>query len=90
LSQEQQEAYMGNSLVEMLMRDRVLLMLGGYLKEIKIDAGYHGIPIARLTVNADEPARIARFEIEAGKRKKRNFTRRSYYPSQRDVWAQAS
>jgi hypothetical protein len=81
---------MGNSLLEVLMCGRVLSMLKGYLKEIKIDAGYHGIPIARLSSSADEPARIAGLEIESGKRKKRVFRQRSYYPSRKGAWAQAS
>jgi hypothetical protein len=81
---------MGNSLTAALVCGKVLSMLVGYLKEIKIDAGYHGIPIARLAVKADEPAKSASFEIGARSRKKRAFRQTSYYPSQRGAWAQAS
>ena len=79
-----------NSFLEALMYSKVLSMLGSYLKEIKIDSGYQGIPIARLTMNADEPARIAGLEIKAGSRKKRVARQRSYYPSQRGAWAHST
>lgn len=76
---------MNKSLVEAFMCG-ILSKLKGYLKEIRIDVSYHGIPIARLTNSANEPAKVASLEIKADSRKKRVVRQRSYYPSQKGAW----